>query len=459
MESIGMPAAAEVAETVRKYGFSIATRVAMQADATTDEHELLVQTFYNLHARPAGHADENAFVELYRAATRLALGNRASEFRGQDGEALFVATLERAEGLREEEIAKLLGLPRRAVAKQLERFRSRATRLESAGDARLQRLFEPPPPSEPERLVNDLEIERYLIDDLDERQRRDVHARLQRSATDRARLDLLLKQRLIYLADNPPKVVAEQVAELLAVTPIILPERRVGRRAAIPAAAVLAVGLLAAGLISRAAASDEAVVALAAGVPATSVEPAAVAAVADAAATPEVPSTPTGASLEATDPPAPGHATAPEPKRADPLTRLIVRARSDGTARVLSNGDRVATSDRVIPWVELGEPGFVGVIGVRDDGRARVYSSDANYAVKLAAGGPTRVGRPRPPKPVAGETRERFLLLYSDEPFELLPIVRKLRHSKRDIADLFGGVVRSIEVRVTGRAQASESEE
>jgi hypothetical protein len=310
--------------------------------------------------------------------------------------------------------------------------------------------------------LGDLVIERFLVRDMDQRERAAVAAALEQSLEARQLLDRLLKQRLIFLADYPAEPFAERVAALLAERTLEPPRhaRPSLRRMSVAAAVVAAAALLGVGILTqtRSPASDNPpdTVNLAWNGPALEVDAEPKAEPTQPVAEPEPEPEP-----EPLAEPEPERLAEPEPERLaepepeplaepepEPATRergngarIITYARAGGEVRQIEDGDRIDDDERVVAWVKTDAAGYAAVISVGAE-RTRIFAADRGKALKIPAGGPTRLGK--------GQTLPddtELVLLVSPEPFEVRPIVQRMRRGAAPTT-VFDGTVRRTHVRL-----------
>lgn len=306
------------------------------------------------------------------------------------------------------------------------------------------------------RSVDDLKIERFLLGDLPSEQHQRVGGTITESSEDCGRMDSLLKQRLIFLADNRPDTFAQNVVEQLARDAGTPPPRRQRswRWFAVPAATTATICLTTVAVWTRAGSSPmtqmKEVVPTSAHE--TKFETTVVPEITDEVIAQPDPD-PTDDKTDQPDPdpltqPAP---PAPRPKRktrpsiASSAARFIVYARSTDEARLLEDGDTLAADEKIVAWIKTEEPGFAAVIGRRGKHRARIHFSDDRESIAVPAGGPTRLGNAKQLRPVENTTNETLCLLYAAEPFSVRPIAQQLRTGV-DLDEAFDGVSRCITV-------------
>ncbi|MEE8408507.1 MAG: hypothetical protein V3T05_02780 [Myxococcota bacterium] len=315
------------------------------------------------------------------------------------------------------------------------------------------------------RCVDDLAIERFLLGDLppDEHQR--VGGAIAESSEDRGRMDSLLKQRLIFLADNRPDAFARAVADQQAFDAAKPPPRprRSLRWFAVPAAGAAAICLTTVAVWTQAGSSPRSAPERIEPTPMLDTAPAA-AREADVEAAP-FPETviedvaepePVDAMTDetVTDPIAEPAAAATFPKRTTRSdndasgVRLIVYARSAENARLLEDGDTLAADEKIVAWIKTDQVGYAAVIGRRGRRRARIHFSDDREAIAVPAGGPTRLGNARALRPAGDTVSETLCLLYAAEPFSVRPIAQRIRAGV-ELDAAFDGITRCLSVETT----------
>jgi len=293
--------------------------------------------------------------------------------------------------------------------------------------------------------LGDLLLERFLVRDMDQEERAQTTAALEQSPQGRELLDRLLKQRLIFLADYPAEPFAQRVVDIIAAQAEAPEPRRKRpnlRQLSITVAAVATTALLGVGLLTQArSTAPEA--------PRAEIE--------TPRRQPAPKPTPSTESMMASAAEAPPVVVV-ESKLERPATRergngarLIAYARAGSEVRSIEDGEEVDTDERLVAWVKTRQAGYAAVISIEAE-RTRIYFAESGEAVAIPAGGPTRLGKGRP---LPGDVE--LVLLVSPEPFEVRPIIARMRRGASPTT-VFDGTVRRMHVRLAPTEIAAGSQ-
>jgi hypothetical protein len=121
--------------------------------------------------------------------------------------------------------------------------------------------------------------------------------------------------------------------------------------------------------------------------------------------------------------------------------RLLVYARRGSEVRPVEDGREIGADERVVAWVKTPRAAHAAVVAVTGE-RVRVFCADEGGSLPVPAGGPTRLGRAKPLPAAEVELQ----LLIATEPFELEPVLRRLRRGA-GVASAFHGTVRRVRLR------------